>query len=193
MMLRRLKRDESGATVVEFALVAPVLVTLLLALFDVGYNLYTASILQGTIQKAARDSTIEGSTPASLDAKVSTAVGQIAPNAGITFARKSYASFSDIGTPEDFTDVNGDGSCDNGEPYEDANANGSWDEDRGTDGQGGARDAVLYTVHVSYPRAFPVGGFLGLPPNHEMETSTVLRNQPYGPQTVPQPTTGKCS
>jgi Flp pilus assembly protein TadG len=190
---RRLTRDESGATVVEFALVAPVLVTLLLALFDTGYNLYTASVLQGTIQKAARDSTIEGTTPGALDAKVGDAVKLIAGNATITYARKNYASFSDVGTPEDYTDVNGDGACDNGEPYEDANNNGSWDQDRGTAGQGGARDAVLYTVHVSYPRAFPIGGFLGLPQNHEMETSTVLRNQPYGPQTVAQPGTGHCT
>jgi Flp pilus assembly pilin Flp len=193
MILRRLRTDDRGATIVEFALIAPVLVTLLLALFDVGYNLYTASVLQGTIQKAARDSSIEGSTTASLDTRVETAVHEIAPSAALTFSRKSYASFSDVGTPEDFTDVNGDGACDNGEPYEDANGNGSWDDDRGTDGQGGARDAVLYTVHVSYPRAFPVGGFLGLPDDHEMETSTVLRNQPYGPQSAKKPTTGKCS
>ena len=44
-----------------------------------------------------------------------------------------------------------------GEPFEDANANGTWDEDRGSDGQGGARDAVLYVVSVSYRRAFGVG------------------------------------
>jgi Flp pilus assembly protein TadG len=193
MIARRLGRDESGATVVEFAMVAPVLVTLLLALFDIGYNLYTASVLQGTIQKAARDSSIEGSVTSSLDDKVAVAVHKIAPGATMTFARKSYASFSDIGTPEDFTDVNGNGTCDKGEPFEDANRNGSWDDDRGSSGQGGARDAVLYTVHVSYPRAFPVGGFLGLSGNHEMETSTVLRNQPFGPQTVTQPTTGHCS
>ena len=141
----------------------------------------------------ARDSSIEGSTTASLDNKVAVAVHQIAPGATMSFARKSYASFSDIGTPEDFTDVNGNGSCDKGEPFEDANKNGSWDEDRGSSGQGGARDAVLYTVHVSYPRAFPVGGFLGLSNDHEMETSTVLRNQPFGPQSTPQPTTGHCS
>jgi hypothetical protein len=47
--------------------------------------------------------------------------------------------------------VNGDGVCNAGEPFEDANANGSWDADQGKAGSGGARDAVLYEVQVTYP------------------------------------------
>jgi len=184
MIRRTIRRDENGATVVEFALVAPVLVTLLLGLFDIGYNMYVASVLQGAIQKAARDSSIEGATPASLDGKVTSAVHDISPGATVRFSRKSYASFSDVSTPEDFTDLNGDNVCNNGEPFEDANGNNAWDTDRGVDGLGGARDAVLYTVDVSYPRAFPVAGLLGLPEEHEMKSATVLRNQPYAQQVI---------
>lgn len=193
MILRCLAQDERGATIVEFALVAPVLVTLLMGLFDTGYNLYAASILQGAIQKAARDSTIEGATPASLDAKVSQAVHRVVPNATLEFDREHYSSFSDIGTPEDFTDLNGDGVCDDGEPYEDANGNGTWDTDRGRTGQGGARDAVLYTVKVSYPHAFPVGMLIGLSKIENLQSSTVLRNQPYSDQTVTPPVARNCS
>lgn len=184
MIRRTLRGDQQGATVVEFALVAPVLVTLLLGLFDIGYNTYVASVLQGAIQKSARDSSIEGATPASLDGRVTSAVHNISPGAAVKFSRKSYASFSDVNTPEDFTDVNGDGACNNGEPFEDANGNNVWDVDRGVAGLGGARDAVLYTVNVSYPRLFPIGGFVGLPELHQMKSETVLRNQPYAQQAV---------
>lgn len=192
MIRRALLADRSGATIVEFALVAPVLVTLLLGLFDTGYNLYTASILQGAIQEAARDSTIEGATPTALDAKVSEAVRNIAPNATIAFSRKSYADFSDIDTPEDFTDVNDNGVCDAGEPYEDANGNGFWDTDRGTAGQGGARDAVLYSVTVTYPHAFPVGSLIGLSDKFSVKSQTVLRNQPYALQDRAPAVTRNC-
>jgi Flp pilus assembly pilin Flp len=190
---RSLARDERGATIIEFALVAPVLITLLMGLFDTGYNLYAASVLQGAIQKAARDSTIEGATPASLDAKVTLAVRRVVPNAALVFERENYSSFSDIGTPEDFTDLNGDGVCDNGEPYEDANGNNSWDTDRGRAGQGGARDAVLYTVKVTYPHAFPVGMLIGLSRDENLQSSTVLRNQPYSDQVVPPAVTRNCT
>ena len=193
MIRRGLARDEQGATIVEFAFVLPVLAMLLMGLFDMGYNLYASAILQGAIQKAARDSTIEGATSASLDAAVSDAVHRIVPNATLVFDRKNYASLSDVGTPEDFTDVNGDGVCDGGEPYEDANGNGTWDTDRGITGEGGARDAVLYTVKVSYPHAFPVGNLIGLSGDEKMQASTVLRNQPYSDQMARQAVTRNCT
>ena len=177
-----LRRDARGATIVEFALLAPVLLLTLLGLFDIGYNTYTSSVLQGAIVKAARGSTIEGAAPAKLDARVEAAVRDIAPNATVTFDRKSYTSFSDVGAPEDFTDLDGDGICNNGEPFEDANGNGSWDADRGRSGSGGARDAVLYTVTVSYPRAFPLAKFIGVSDRHQAQSQTVLRNQPWDEQ-----------
>lgn len=187
-----LRADENGATIVEFALLLPVLMVLLLGLFDMAYNLYSASVLQGAIQSAARDSTIEGATPASLDAKVEHAVHNVVPNATLQFERKSYTSFSDVGMAEDFSDLNGDTICNDGEPFEDVNGNKTWDSDRGNAGVGGARDAVLYTVDVSYPRAFPVGGFIGLSDEQSLSVSTVLRNQPYDDQAV-QVTTENCT
>lgn len=182
--LRTLPSDASGATLVEFALLAPVLLLTLLGLFELGYNYYMQTQLQGAVQKAARDSTIEGATgrEAQIDANVAAAVRTIVPNAQITFARKSYAQFSDVRQPEDFTDIDESGDCNDGEPFEDANGNGIWDEDRGAEGFGGARDAVLYVVGVSYPRAFGVAGIAGLSPTFSTEASTVLRNQPFGEQ-----------
>jgi Flp pilus assembly protein TadG len=187
----RILRETEGATAVEFAMVAPVLLLTLLGLFDFGYNMYTNALLQGAIQEAARDSTIEGATTGALDTQVKGVVFEIVPNAAMRFDRKAYADFSNVGRPEDFTDVNGDGACNDGEPFEDANENGAWDSDQGKAGQGGARDAVLYTVTVSYPRAFPVAGMIGLPQDVTTSATTVLRNQPYTLQTR-RTRTGNC-
>jgi len=183
---RRLAASERGATMVEFALLAPVLLTLIMGIFDMGYNIYATILLNGSIQRAARESTLESATAKAnaIDQIVTSAVRDISPSAAITFSRKAYTNFSDVSEPEDFTDVNNDGTCDNGEPYEDVNGNGTWDQDRGIDGMGGARDAVLYTVTVRYPRVFPIANLIGLPPYFETQAQTVLRNQPYGDQTV---------
>ncbi|MCK9540401.1 MAG: pilus assembly protein [Novosphingobium sp.] len=177
-------RDTRGVTLIEFALIAPALLIALMGLMDLGYNLYTNAQLQGAIQKAARDSTIEdpGSRVGDLDNRVAEAVRVIAPHSTMQFDRSAYSNFRDVAQPEDFTDTNDNGVCDAGEPFEDANGNGTWDNDRGNAGPGGARDAVLYTVTVDYERLFPVARLIGLDGNFRLVAVTVLRNQPYGLQ-----------
>jgi Flp pilus assembly protein TadG len=187
-------RDNAGVTVVEFALIAPALLLSILGIMDIGYNIYTQTLLRGAIQKAARDSSIEGSgnSVAAIDARVTRAVREIAPNADIDFNRMAYTNFSDVAVAEDFTDLDNDGQCNNGEPFEDVNGNNSWDADRGSEGQGGARDAVLYTVNVRYDRAFPLAPMIGLPSTVGTSASTVLRNQPFGLQQATV-TVGNCT
>ncbi len=184
MRARLVLSDQSGATAVEFAMIAPVFLTMMMGMLDIGHNMYTAQVLHGSIQQAARGSTIEGAggRVMTIDDRVKEAVGIVSPDAEITISRTAYANFSDVGRPEDYTDTDSSGSCDAGEPFEDVNGNGSWDADRGQAGLGGARDAVLYRVEVSYPRLFPIAGFIGLDDHHGMVATTVLRNQPYGLQ-----------
>ena len=189
--LRVFARDKKGATIVEFALVAPVMGMVLLGAFDVGHTLYMRSVLQGILQKAARDATLETglvtATQTNLDDKVRTQVRALANNSTITFSRKYYRTFSNAASAqfEPYTDTNGNGTCNGGEPYQDNNNNSSWDRTGGNTGAGGAKDAVLYTVTVSYPRFFPIYQFVGGSDTTVLTASTVLRNQPYGDQAVP--------
>ena len=185
--LRRLPRDTRGATAVEFAAIAPAMLMVVLGLMDLGYGVYANALLEGAVQQAGRDSTIEGAETRGLaiDNQVRDVVTNLAPKAKVSFDRRAYLDFSDVDRPEDFTDANTDGICSDGEPFEDINGNGTWDEDRGRADMGGARDAVLYTVTVQYPRPFPVMKLLGFSPNVTSRAQTVLRNQPYGPQNKP--------
>ncbi|NLR69975.1 pilus assembly protein [Novosphingobium sp. ERN07] len=179
--LKALERASDGAAVVEFALVAPTLALVLIGLFDMGFSVYANTMLQGALQRAARASTVEGAANivSSIDDMVKHEVVEVVPDATLTFSRKAYANFSDVGVAEDFTDANDNGVCDDGEAYEDANGNGTWDQDRGASGLGGARDAVLYTVSMRYSRKFPMASLIGLPETVTSTASTVLRNQPY--------------
>lgn len=197
MMFRhRLTGDQRGVTAVEFGLVAPFFLIALLGLFDLGHNMYTAQQLQGAVQKAARDSTIEGAamSAAAIDARVTAAVKIVSPNATVSFSRRAYSNYSDVGQAEEFTDSTTvpDGICNDGEPFEDANGNGAWDSDRGRSNSfGSARDALLYTVDVKYKRLFPVAGFIGQSNIFNLQVKTLLRNQPYGLQAAPS--VGTCA
>ncbi len=58
----------------------------------------------------------------------------------------------------------------------------------------GARDNVVYTVVISYPRMFPIDKILGGSGTTKLTATTVLANQPYGEQgAYAAPTTGTCS
>jgi Flp pilus assembly protein TadG len=178
--LRSLPFDQEGAAIVEFALIAPVMLLTLFGLFDIGHGIYTKTVLLGAIEKAARDSSIESATTGSLDARITSMVRNIQPSATLTFTRTAYSNFSDVGQAEDYTESSGNSTCDDGEPFEDANGNGVWDADRGIDGQGGARDAVLYRVTVVYDRLFPIYKLLpGQLDTMSVQAITVLRNQPF--------------
>ena len=74
-----LLRDERGATLVEFALLSPVLVLALLGLMDMAYNYYVQAQLHGTIQRAARSATLERAvtTTGDIDARVEVAVRKL--------------------------------------------------------------------------------------------------------------------
>ena len=180
----RLKRSVSGVTAVEFGLVAPAFFMCLLGIFDLGYNVYARAILDGAVQKAARDSTLETGPSAltAIDTKVEELVGPLGANAEFDFDRKNYFDFSDVGQAEEYDDANDNGTRDAGECYTDLNNNQSWDADVGGDGVGGARDVVLYTVTMEYPQKFPLWRMLGRPQNATLVSATVLRNQPYGDQ-----------
>lgn len=192
--LHQIRRDQRGAAAIEFAIIAPTLMMVLLGLMDLGYNLYAGTVLEGAIQQAARNSTIEGASASQtlLDDRVEDVVDDIVHGATIQITRKAYTNFQDVSRPEDFTDSNADGSCNDGEPFEDVNGNHTWDADRGRNGMGGARDAVLYTVSVTYDRPFPVMKLLGFNSQVTSVARTVLRNQPYASQKVTV-TVGSCT
>src|SRR3546814_6070602 len=104
-------------------------------------------VLQGAVSNAGRDSTLEAyaRSQADLDTLVREQVQQVFANAEVTFSRKAYDRFDQVGVEERYTDENENGSYDIGECYDDSNGNGQWDADRGRTGNGGADDVILYS------------------------------------------------
>lgn len=183
--LSSLRRDDCGATLVEFAIIAPTFMIMLMGAFDLGHQVYMRAIMNGAIHEAARDSTLETgpASEAAIDAMVETRVQRIAKDAEVTFERKSYYDFTDIERSETINEAGtANNQCDPGETFEDENGNGVWDSDVGKAGFGGARDIMMYTVTVTYDRLFPLYGLIGMDQEGSMQFSTVLKNQPYAQQ-----------
>lgn len=178
--IRRLKGDIRGATLLEFAFVAPVMLLLLMGLSDIMYRAYVQSVLEGAMQKAGRDSSLEGAANkgAAIDAAVMAIVHDVAKSATHESSRKAFSSYSAL-DPEPFTDANANKKYDKGECFDDMNGNKLWDADLGSTGQGAANDVVLYEMVVTYPRIFPVFAFMGGSEDQVIRATTILKNQPF--------------
>ncbi len=193
--MKRFWRDQDGTSVMEFGLIAPVAVMMMLGTMDIGHSYYVRSVLDGAMQNAARDSALEGSATAAqqavIDKRIIDSVHAISPSSTVTPKRRYYKTFSDAAAAqaEEIVESTPNFLCevDNGESYIDANNNGKFDRDGGDEGQGGSQDVVVIKVQVKFPRLFPVATLIGLPNNVTIDSNSILANQPYGIQSVNGP------
>ena len=173
-------RDTSGATIVEFALILPVLCMMLLGTLDLGYRSYVNSVVQGALHDAARMATVGGVTTAQIQTYVQNKLQAFSRNATITTTTRSYSDYSGVKVPERITsDTAPVGQYNPGDCFEDANGNGVYDSDRGRSGTGGSEDVVYFEVSMTYPQIVPVGRLFGWGSTVTTTQNTVLRNQPY--------------
>lgn len=178
--VRRLQRDDSAVTIIEFAMVAPVMLLLLMGLFDLGYRAYAASVLQGALHDAARMATVGGYSLTQIDARVKTRLSNFATRSTVTTQTASYYEFSGVSQPEKIvSDTVPLNAYNAGDCFEDVNGNNSYDTDRGRAGTGNADDIVRYSVTITFPRILPLGTLMGWGNMQTLSSNTVLRNQPY--------------
>lgn len=187
-MASTLVRNNAGSTIIEFAIVAPVFITLLLMCFDIGQMAYANALLRGVVQDAARSAALETGDTEVADEQVEKAMSAVLPGSTVITSRVSYYDFDDIGRSEIWADENGNGTCDNGESYVDENRNGSWNSEIGLSGNGGASDVVVYDVNVSYEPLFKLPNFWNKQSTRdswgtrELNAKAVRKNQPFAKQ-----------
>jgi Flp pilus assembly protein TadG len=183
-----LRDDTRGATIVEFAMILPVLIGLLLSILEVGYQGYVTAVVQGALSKASRQVTVGNRTADDVVATIKSEVQPVVPAKYVTVATRRYYNFSNVGKPEKITsDTDPKGVYNPGDCFEDANNNGSYDSTPGDIGVGSADDIVYYTVNIVYPNLTPIGALLSWGPTRTVSASTVIRNQPFTSRA--QPTT----
>ncbi len=191
---QRLKADRTGAAAVEFAMLILPMTTVMFATYDIAYQFYLRSVIQGALNDVARTASLEAP---SLNCTGTTLVDQIqcavkkrssviARDASYDVVVKNYFDFSTVGRSEKLvTDYNNNGAYDVGDCFVDLNENGVFDASAGRSGVGGADDVAFYEVTVTMPRVFPVADFMPISKNYSIRAQTALRNQPYTRQRTP--------
>jgi Flp pilus assembly protein TadG len=169
-MLRRLRRrlvaDQSGATAVEFALVALPFICLLIAIIETALLFFAQQCLQAAAQQSARliqtgQAQQQGMTAAQFHTAVCNAAGSMFNCSGLYVNVQTFASFSAINTP---------GTLKNGK------LNTSTTYVTGTSG-----DIVLVQVFYDWPVISLPGMNLANNGSYTVIQSTIVfRNEPYG-------------
>jgi hypothetical protein len=193
--LKKVGANERGLAMTEFAIIAPVFFLMLMAFYDLAHSMWAKSVIDGALQKAARDNGLNttSNTQGQVDTRVRDLIRMTDTDATVTFTRRYYKSYTaaKLAEHEAFVDSEStvgvnlwarDNICNHGEPFTDRNWNGVFDADGADAGQGGAQDDVIYTVTVSYPRLFPLHQFLGWTQTVSTSSATVLENQPWAKQ-----------
>jgi Flp pilus assembly pilin Flp len=180
--LKRFSAEQDGIAAVEFGLLGSLFIALILGAFDLGYTAYTRAVLKGALEEAGRTASLENTTTANIDARISKQVNSLNGQPNITVTRKYYENYDDVRLPEDFTDGNNNGIKDSNECFVDRNGNKQWDADVGVSGRGGAQDVVAFTATMEFERPFPLFNFTGQTNQQTLTATTYLRNQPFSAQ-----------
>ncbi len=182
---RFLRRNEDGATLVEFALIAPTLMLFVMGIIEVAMVLFVSSLLEGSVREAGRYG-ITGYVYQGFDriAIIRKIVEQntigLVDMEKVKIETLTYQSFSAVGQPEPFSDTNGNGQRDAGEAFNDVNGNGTWDDDMGVNGAGGPGDIVVYTITYDWPLLTTfLGDLMGRAGIMQLSASYAVRNEPW--------------
>ena len=178
----RFRTCRRGTALMEFTLLTPVMVSMIIAIVELGMIFLVSSSLENAVLTGSRygvtGQTGDGTTREEkiLDVINGNTFGLVNRDS-IIVETTVYDSFSDIGKPEAFGDENDNGAYDEGEPYTDVNGNGIWDADVGTAGLGGAGDIVLY--RVEYTIQSMTGLFEPIFGEIKHAATVAVRNEPY--------------
>jgi Flp pilus assembly protein TadG len=190
MRMRRILSSVSraeGATAVEYAIILPVVLLLIMGIVEYNTIMYAMSVLSGSTVAAAREGATGYQAAGSSSRQQyiyslvqSHSAGLLDPNK-LTISSKSYANFADIGQPEPCLKPAA-GPCPGtpGVNFVDVNGNGTWDQDQGAAGLGASGDIVVYTVSYPWPIYTPLlKPFLGSSGIYTLKSSAVVKNEPY--------------
>jgi Flp pilus assembly protein TadG len=195
--MARLRRDIAGATMIEFALILPVLLMAILGTWQVSYIAWAQHRLENAVREGSRVGiTGQSGGPTStrkeiIETAIRESASSIVKVDGVDMkivgcASPSFATFVKPG--ELYDDTNRNGACDNGEVYYDYSGDGAYSPDYVcTPGSGNAGDAVKYDVSFPVDLFVPlVNMFFSADNRLDLKAQTMVRNESFG-VTAPAP------
>lgn len=179
-----LARREEGVTAVEFAMIAPIVVLMIMGIIEFSLIMFTSTVMESATNNTSRLGKT-GYTPTSITRQQAIINNIQARTAGlldpakIVITTKVYANFNNVGQPEAcITPPTPPCPGVPGVNFVDVNGNGVWDTDMGAAGLGNPGDVVVYTVSYPWPiMTPPMRAILGS--TFLITARSVVRNEPY--------------
>jgi Flp pilus assembly pilin Flp len=160
-IVKRIKKNEEGAALVEFAFAAPFILFTFVMGLEFGYQTFVRTITIGTMQEVAREGSFETASPGIVEGKARAKLLKYRPE-NLTITIRNFNKMSNANNPEILTsDVDRDGRLDVGDCWLDTTANQRFDlNQQGMAGLGQAGASVEYVLTAEFPRIFTVTSFL---------------------------------
>ncbi len=181
---QRFVANETGATMVEFALVLMPFLLIVIALLDFGYRGYVGIVADSVAHRMAREATTGEVSVNELEDRAVALIGPLLlRQADVEFETRSYFDFTGVGRPELITrDGDKNGWVDESDCWVDENGNEAHDTDVGSAGIGGADDAVVYEIDITSPNLTALASILNVKSEFRVHAAATGRNQPYEDQ-----------
>jgi Flp pilus assembly protein TadG len=177
-------RCKDGATIIEFALIAPMLFLLLAGIIELGLILFTTSAMEGATNIGARIGKT-GFTTGGLSREqyirneIQRLTGGFLNAASLNISILSYSSFANVGQPEPCL-APPTPPCPGapGVNYVDVNGNGTFDTDQGRATAGGSGSIVLYRTTYAWRLFTPImAQLLGTNGMYTITAVAAVRNE----------------
>jgi Flp pilus assembly pilin Flp len=181
--LRRLWRDDSGTTAIEFGFCALPVVYLMVGIIEfamamtVGNSLEAATNLSSRLGKTGYvDEEAETQEQTILD-EVERRVGPLINMEKIAISNEIYNDFESLTNPDLFEDNNDDGDTDDPGEWTDVDGDNFRD---GSDGIGAAGNIVVYRISYPWQVMTPlIGNVIGDQGVINLSAYSVVKNEPY--------------
>ena len=179
--LRRLWRDDSGATAIEFAFVSLGVVYLMVGIIEfsmamtVGNSLEAATNLSSRLGKTGyvEDQLTQKET---IRDEIKRRVGPLIDMSKLTIKTTAFKDFDDLDTPDPWNDADNDGEVDEGE-WTDMNGNKFCD---GCTGLGSGENVAIYKISYPWKIMTPlIGAIVGDHGIINLTAYSVVKNEPY--------------
>ncbi len=178
-------KAQDGVTAVEFALIAPVALLLIMGIIETSLVMFAQNVLESATFAASRTGkTGYAETDETREATIRTVLDDRADavfdSTLIDITTRTYARFDQVGDPEPYIDANNNQMRDDGENFTDVNGNGQYDTDMGMEGVGNAGEIVVYTVSYPWNIFTPlVQDFLAEDGVITLSSRVVIQNEPF--------------
>lgn len=184
LTLRRLWRDDSGTTAIEFAFIGTIVIYFMVGILEfalamaVGNSLEAATNLSSRLGKTGFvDEEAQLTQEQTILEEVERRVGPLIDMEKLEMTHEVYNDFDSLTNPDLLEDKNADGDTDDPGEWTDVDADGFKD---GADGVGSSGNVVVYRImypwHVYTPLMAKILGNDGI---IDLVAYSVVKNEPY--------------